>query len=208
MSFQLNCVKLGQAYEGDFFAIPWSNAPMSSVFVPAHGKGGTSPKTQVQAVWDAQYLYLRFHCDDDEIVATMLKRDSPLYDEDVVEAFLAPVSLGEYYEFNLSPRNVIFDSFITHDGKNFKGHPNWDCYDVKHNVQRRNSALPIFGPWDGYLAIPFRCLNITPSSGQIWRANFYRIKRQGGDQYLAWSPTHADPANFHIPSKFGELIFV
>ena len=63
-----------------------------------------------------------------------------------------------------------------------------------------------FGDWDGYLAISFQCLNITPSSGQVMRVNFFRIKRRGGDQYLAWSPTHAEPANFHIPHKFGELI--
>lgn len=208
MGFLLNCVRLPASYNGDFLNVPWATVPISSPFVHSHGQGGDCLLTQVQAAWDNAFLYLRFHCQDEEIVANMKKRDDPLYDEEVVEAFLAPVSLGQYFEFNLSPRNVIFDSLITHDGKTFTGHPSWDCHFLKHGVQRRNSASPLFGDWDGYLAIPFECLNVIPASGQSWRANFYRIKRHGGDAYLAWSPTFAEPAAFHIPNYFGHVVFV
>lgn len=208
MGFQLNCPKLPSAYNGDFLAIPWATVPMSSPFAHSHGKGGECPTTQVQAAWDHTFLYLRFHCQDGEILANMHKRDEPLYDEEVVEAFLAPISLGQYYEFNLSPRNVVFDSLISHNGTTFTGHPSWDCHGLKHGVFRRNAAKKEFGDWDGYLAIPFECINVLPSSGQTWRVNFYRIKRQGGDQYLAWSPTLVEPAAFHIPSKFGELVLI
>ena len=163
-------------------------------------------KTQVQAAWDKDYLYLRFHCQDDEILANILHR-TILYDEEVVEAFIAPTSLGEYFEFNLSPRNVVFDSLIQHDGTKAAGYPNWDCHGLRHGVFRRNVSSSQFGDWDGYLAIPFQCLNITPSSGQVMRANFFRIKRRDGDQYLAWSPTNAEPANFHIPKNL-ECLFL
>ena len=46
----------------------------------------------------------------------MTNRDDPLYNEEVVEAFVAPEDTHHYYEFNLSPRNVVFDSEIRHDG--------------------------------------------------------------------------------------------
>lgn len=205
---QLLCFKTPTACKGDYLAVPWINLPLSSPFVHSHGKGGSCYKTEVQVAWDQEFLYIRFHCNDDDILATMLQRDQPLYDEEVVEAFIAPVTLGQYFEFNLSPRNVVFDSLIEHDGINFTGHSNWDCLQLRHGVFRRNSAAKNFGPWDGYLAIPFECLNITPASGQTIRANFYRIKRLGGEQYLAWCPTGADPAAFHIPESFGELVLV
>ena len=206
MNLQLTCTRTSASYQGDFLRVQWEIVPLSSPFVHSHGRGGNCYKTQVQAAWDKDYLYLRFHCQDDEIVANMLRRDDPLYDEEVVEAFIAPTSLGQYFEFNLSPRNVVFDSLIQHDGTKATGYPNWDCSGLRHGVFRRNASSSQFGDWDGYLAISFQCLNITPSSGQVMRVNFFRIKRRGGDQYLAWSPTHAEPANFHIPHKFGELI--
>lgn len=203
---QLLCFKTPSPCGGDFLQVPWATLPVSSTFVHSHGEGGPCYNTQVQVAWEPQFLYVRFHCEDDEILATMEKRDQPLYDEEVVEVFLAPTSLGQYFEFNLSPRNVIFDSLITHDGTTFTGHPEWDCLGLKHGVFRRNAANRVFGDWDGYLAIPFECLNTKPASGQSIRANFYRIKRLGGEQFLAWSATEVKPANFHVPTKFGELI--
>ena len=38
-----------------------------------------------------------------------------------------------------------------------------------------------------------------------WRANFYRIDRGDPDEYSAWSPTGADPPDFHRPDRFGLL---
>lgn len=203
---QLLCLKTPSACRGDYSAVPWDDLPLSSPFVHSHGKGGTCYLTQVQTAWDGEFLYIRFHCADDEILATMTERDQPLYDEEVVEVFIAPVSPSQYYEFNLSPRNVVFDSLIEHDGINFTGHSTWDCPQLVHGVYRRNSANHNFGDWDGYLAIPFACLNITPAPGQSLGINFFRIKRLPQDQYLAWSPTGRDPAAFHIPDRFGVLV--
>ena len=50
----------------------------------------------------------------------MVNQDDPLYEEEVVSV-IAPENLSQYYEFNLSPRNVVFDSLISHDGKQHHG---------------------------------------------------------------------------------------
>ena len=39
----------------------------------------------------------------------------------------------------------------------------------------------------------------------VWRANFYRIDRDDPDEFSAWSPTFADPPDFHVPNRFGYL---
>ena len=43
----------------------------------------------------------------------MARRDEPLYEEDVVEVFIDPFGGGTtYYEFEVSPRGVLFDALI------------------------------------------------------------------------------------------------
>lgn len=65
--------------------------------------------------------------------------------------------------------------------------------------------------WNVEIAIPFSefitAENIPKKRGERWRVNLYRIDRpkDGRDEYTAWSPT--GEMNFHLPEKFGELIF-
>lgn len=208
MTYKLSCIKTSKNHNGYFLAIDWAKVPTSPSFIHTDGDGGEAISTSVQAAWDREFLYVRFQCEDYDILASMQDRDDPLYEEEVVEVFLAPKKSDEYYEFNLSPKNVVFDSFIKHDGERHQGDPEWNCPELKHKVVRDNPKSDIFGNWSGYLAIPFKCLDVSPVVGDTWKANFYRIKRIGGDQYLAWSPTLTRPAYFHVPSKFGALVFI
>jgi hypothetical protein len=49
--------------------------------------------------------------------------------------------------------------------------------------------------------------NVPPQKGDRWLFNLYRIDRgkNGQDEYSAWMPT--GEINFHMPQKFGELVF-
>jgi hypothetical protein len=61
---------------------------------------------------------------------------------------------------------------------------------------------------DTVLRIPFDAIGAAPSPGDHWRANFFRIDRHpGGDQFSAWQPTLRIPADFHVVSAFGVLVF-
>jgi hypothetical protein len=54
-----------------------------------------------------------FRCLDTDIWGTYERRDDPLYEEEVVEAFLCPTGdLRHYYEFEVNPRNVVFDARV------------------------------------------------------------------------------------------------
>lgn len=198
-------------------AEPWSDLPGYGPFRLHNGTANSRYRTEVRTCWDDDHLYIAFRCQDEDILATMTDRDAPLYDQEVVEVFVAPRDLHNYFEFNVSPRNVVFDSLIHHDGTRFTGHPSWNC-DGLRTVTRRDASPQVdqpdapadgFGGWTAELAIPFRSLEaLTPRNGDRWAINFYRIKRRPTDEYSCWSPTLLEPAQFHIPSRFGTLLFV
>ncbi len=69
------------------------------------------PATTVRLLWDSQYLYISFECEDDDIWSYSEVNDDPLYKGDVVELFIKPRrdSLA-YYEFVIAPNGAIYDA--------------------------------------------------------------------------------------------------
>ncbi|CAN7381553.1 carbohydrate-binding family 9-like protein [Paenibacillus sp. LjRoot56] len=164
-------------------------------------------ETRFRACWTAESLYIRYECEDDHVVTTMTRRDDPLYEEDVVEVFLDPFGGGTtYYEFEVSPRGVLFDALIHNklDG-NKDVDTSWIAKGFQAEVTPSND--------DGWLVydvrIPFVDLDKArvPHSGVVWHWNVFRIDddRDGVRHYSAWSPTGI--VNFHVPQQFGELVF-
>jgi hypothetical protein len=155
-------------------------------------------------------LGVRFDGRDDGVVATYTGRDAPLWKEDVFEVFLAPSaeSPTTYYEFEVNPLGTLFDARIESPLKRreqMRTVTEWDCPGYRARVTRRE------GRWSASLRIPLDELSLA-SGGlpEVWRANFHRIDRggrDGPDEYSAWSPTGADPADFHVPERFGTLNF-
>ena len=75
---------------------------------------GGAPRlaTTVAAYYDDDFLTVVFDAEDDEIVATYLGHDEPLWQEDVVEIFLAPEGLTPYFEIEVNPLGTTFDARI------------------------------------------------------------------------------------------------
>src|SRR5687767_10949396 len=89
---------------------PWS-APAGCTPVPLRrATDGSAPRlaTTVAVWYDDEALTILFSASDDHIVATHDRHDAPLYDEDVVELFLAPERLSDYFEIEISPRGTTF----------------------------------------------------------------------------------------------------
>lgn len=169
----------------------------------------TRLETRFRACWTKACLHIRYECKDDHVVATMTRRDDPLYKEDVVEVFLDPFGGGRtYYEFEVSPRGVLFDALIhnTLDG-NIEVDTSWMAQGFQAEVTSGTED-------DGWLIydvrIPFADLDDVgaPLPGTVWHWNVFRIDddRDGTRHYSAWSPT--GKVNFHLPQQFGELVFV
>jgi Carbohydrate-binding family 9 len=159
--------------------------------------------TAVRVGWRGGALCVRFDARDDGRVATLRERDAPLWQEDVCEVFLAPEAEPprRYFELEVNPLGALFDARVdSPEGirASMRVDTSWDCPGLLARVTTRARH------WSAVLSIPLAAL----CDGRIpaaWRANFYRIDRGAHDEFTAWSPTFADPPDFHVPARFGIL---
>lgn len=178
-------------------------------------------KTAARLLWDDEYLYIGFSCEDKDIWGSIQKHDGDIYNEEVVEIFLDTDSDGKtYLEFELSPINIFFDAFVINPGDRRKGGfrvlRDWNSDQIKHavHIEGKVKVAPTGTGtdklWTCEIAIPFVDMvpapNLPPKDGDVWRMNLYRIERpKGKAEFSAWSPT--GKIDYHMPEKFGYLKF-
>lgn len=190
----------------------WSGAEPISLVLTDSGFAPKQP-TAAKMLWDDDYLYVGFHSIDDDIRATLTRRDDDLWTEEVVEIFIdADGDERTYAEIEVSPINNIVDLYILNRGR-VRMLREWDCEGMITAVTVDgvvNGGAGTSRSWTCEMAIPHVELptapNIPPKVGDVWRANLYRIDRaDDGDEYLAWSPTGR--VDYHTPSRFGWILF-
>ncbi len=94
----------------------WKDVPAHPMPYELNAKtpGADAPVSAVRLLWDDEYLYFAFACEDSEIDAPKLERDGPVYDYDCVEVFVMPnPRWGMYWELNLSPSKSQLDRVYT-----------------------------------------------------------------------------------------------
>lgn len=188
---------------------PWDIPAVCEVVTLCLAVDGGLPRlqTSVAAYYDDDFLTVVFRCDDDEIVATYLEHDQPLWQEDVVEVFLAPSGLTPYFEIEVNPLGTTFDARIdSPDGVRATMATDlaWTCTGLFAALRRADQRT-----LDVVLRLPFASLDARARAGDEWRANFFRIDRSAvhGDGFSAWQPTRKTPADFHVAAAFGVLRF-
>ncbi len=166
--------------------------------------------TRVELFDDGDHLIVRFDCDDPEPRATHRERDAPLWEEEVVELFIAPgeATPTSYFEFEVNPLGALFDARVDSpfgDRRGMVVDRSWDCPSLDWSASRRDDATG----WGARLALPWRSLSAFAPEvrPEIWRINLFRIDRPavGRAEFSAWSPTFVSPADFHRPERFGFL---
>jgi hypothetical protein len=196
----------------------WQSIQTVGDFILADGYGPAARQTEAWMCWDDAYLYISFACDDPDIWGTMFDRDDPIYEEEVVEAFIDPDSdLTCYYELQTSPHGTLFDAIIhnpTGLRRDMKGDTSWTCEGWLVGVQvdgTLDNRGDLDKGWTVEWAIPFASLtgapNTPPKDGDTWRINLYRIDRTPTPEFGCWSPTLEVPPNFHVPTRFGIIVF-
>jgi hypothetical protein len=208
--------------DGHLTEADWQAAAFSEKFV--HYQDGSQAKlsTQVKYLWDDQYLYIGFICQDPDVWATMTERDDRLWHEDVVEIFCDPDGDGlNYCEIQVNPLGTILDIFFKKPFYN-SGYGNraWNLDSLKVGVSVQgtlNNKNDIDTGWTVEVAIPFKelkfmapSMNFPPHDGDRWRILTARYDYQRTEQQTveasSWNQT-SSVGGFHVPSKFGSIIF-
>lgn len=192
----------------------WADtAPLEFIF-PWDSQTGEKQKTTAKLLWDDEYLYVGYECEDADIVALRTNRDDPTYLDDAVEFFVnpKPSQTGVYFGLEMNARGVLYDYLMSDAKYAFK----------RFNLQGVLLATFIRGTlnvrgdkdggWSLEVAIPwtnFEELAQRPTSGTIWTANLNRWDGVEPDRRLSmWSHSMQATPNPHAPARFGQLVFV
>lgn len=203
--------------DGEVTEAVWAGAAR---LTPFHRNDGTGPErepTLLRIWYDDTALFLAWTCTDADIQATLTARDANLWDEEVVEFFVAPRELRRYHELQWNPVGGIFDAIVSNE-LDEHGLSRRISVDRSFTAAGMTSAVrPTRGTgatsagnqsWQVEIRLPFADLGQpTPRPGEVWRANFYRYNRTRGqkEELVSWSPTRL--RSFHQPSRFGTLEF-
>src|SRR3954452_12427316 len=60
----------------------WQGASTLNFVFPWDDQKGAKQKTTVRILWDDQYLYLGYDCEDGDVTAIYTKHDDPTYKDD------------------------------------------------------------------------------------------------------------------------------
>jgi alpha-galactosidase len=161
-------------------------------------------ETEVRVLWTPENLYLRFDARYRELTvfsdSDIAGRRDHLWDRDVCEAFLQPdpAQLRRYKEFEVAPNGFWIDLDVA-AGKN---------RDLQSGLSRRVDVDAASKKWRAVLALPMKSIVERFAPAAVWRANFYRVEGPTEPRfYSAWQPTKTEVPNFHVPERFGQLVF-
>lgn len=177
----------------------WSGAPAP----PAR-------HAEARVLWDDEALSARFMCEQREplVVSANPQRERKtmgLWERDVCEMFVAPQAddPARYFEFEVAPTGEWIDLALrmTPEGRA----TDWDFYSGMSAAARIFACSVILTmrvPWEAFGTAA------APRVGEHWRVNLFRCVGEGATRgYIAWRPTFTPEPGFHVPEKFGQLLF-
>lgn len=97
----------------------WIKAPRSERFVDILTGQPTKYDTRTAVVWNDEMLYIGFWIEEPNVTASLTERDSPIYQNNDVEVFIA--GKDAYYEFEINALNTIYEVFFVWDDAYEKG---------------------------------------------------------------------------------------
>jgi hypothetical protein len=181
-------------------------------------------------LWDDECLYVAAEMEEPHVWATLIERDSVIFQDNDFEVFLNPAGDAKsYIELEINAYNTVWDLWLSvpyRDG----GQPDnaWHIRGLRTSVCVRgtlNDASDIDAGWSVEIAIPWRALEdkagvrCPPEKGDVWRINFSRVEWQTSivngkrvkipnspEDNWVWSPQGV--VDMHQPETWGYLEFV
>lgn len=193
----------------------WSKAKATAAFVNTMNGSAGSFDATVKALYDDKNLYVAFDVADDYLKSTFTKDEDHLWEQDVVEIMADPDGdEKDYIELQVSPANKHFDTrYDTRRVPKPFGHTDYDSHMV--SAVNLRGKLNDDDADEGYsveIAIPWASFSAgaseqaPPHAGDTFRMNFYVMDaRKDGMRAVGWSAPRV--GDFHVPKRFGKLIF-
>jgi hypothetical protein len=196
--------------DGKLNEAAWKKA--APVDLVQNSNGAKLPyETWVKILYDDKFLYFSFYCQDENIWATMTKRDAHLWEEEVVEVFLQPDGAKKnYIELEVNPLGAMLDIYLL-DIRKPLVYESWNSAKLQWAVQLDGTVdgKPGDRAWTCEIAFPLEdaatAPDFPPRAGDTWRMNLNRVEVKPAPALLSWSPTGKD--DFHMPEMWGKLIF-
>ena len=199
----------------------WQNAAVTQKFVLYVTGAAARLSTRAKFLWDDKYLYIGFICEDPDVWATMTKRDDLIYKGEVVEIICDPDGDGlNYFEFQVNPLGTILDLLLNKPySKGGVANLTWNLDSAKIGVWvdgTLNNLDSVDVQWNCEVALPFKdlafmgpILHFPPAVGESWRilVTRYDYERTGKKDTMVCSWNQTDSRGFHVPEKFGRIIF-
>lgn len=193
----------------------WTAAQPFTLLFPWDSQTGAKQKTVVRLLWDDDYLYAGYECDDADITARFDTHDDPTYRDDAVEFFINPKpSQSFYYGLEMNARAVLYDYAFVYPHILLQ---RYDFTGVKLATHLRgtlNAGGDTDSGWSLEVAIPWRNFEeiggkMPPQPGAVWTANLNRWDGAEPHRRLSvWSDSAQPDPNPHNPARFGRLVFV
>jgi hypothetical protein len=213
--YEVKRTAVAPAIDGKLDEPAWTAAAAVTLQFLWDSQTGPKQMTRARVLWDAQALYVGFDADDADITAQFEQRDDPTYRDDAVEIFINPNPQQEavYYGFEMNARGVLYDYLNYNSRTLFK---RFDATGVKIATSLRGSlnvrsdtdsgwSLEAMIPWANFEELSRR----PPTAGTVWKANFNRWDGVEPNRRMSiWSDPQNNQSWPHVPSRFGELVFV
>jgi hypothetical protein len=192
----------------------WAKADAVTLQFP-WDQPGAKQKTVARVLWDDDYLYIAYDCEDLDITAQYDQRDDPTYKDDAVEAFInpRPSQTTAYFGFEMNARSTVYD-YITVPGLFLL--KRWNPIGVQIATYV-DGTLNARGDqdrrWSLEVAIPLAELEglaqAKPKVGDVWSINLNRWDGVEPDRRLSvWSDSAQVRPNPHNAKRFGKMTFV
>jgi hypothetical protein len=165
----------------------------------------TIPFTEFRALWNAESLFFRFDCVEEDLVlgegTTSAER---VLGSDRVEIFLTPdLTLNPYYGFEMEPRGEVL-AYLARHYRQFDR--DWTCQGFEFSANAEARRYNVEGSFSLDL---LRSLNILQPGLREFHAGVYRAVfshnpdgsvHQG---WMAWVDPKTEKPDFHVPASFG-----
>ena len=202
--------------DGRLDELAWRNAQLFGDFKFPWWKAGKKEQTVARMLWDDDFLYVAYACQDANISAENTERDSPVYTDDCVELFTAPNPHDpqDYFNIEMNVSRGILDQHHP-NGPGKSEIENWNAVGIVIATAVNgtlNDDSDTDRGWVLEVAIPFaNFASVTgkprPVDGDVWHLNLNRCGGKTNPQYSQWSPGTAEKPAFHTPETFGRVTF-